>query len=728
MTSLKKALCRFLTVILVLMKMLPASAQFAYKSFSHVSFGKFGFDLYCKTGSFGYGQQFYPANFYNQSFYDVHVKGNYVATLVCGNEAVSHLDFTCKKYSSVIRVDVNAQYFPFAMPIEFGTDISGLVGIADEKLCSGTEVTVQGWPSEPKVKTRDRITGLSVRNLKLFAIQDDGSEVPITEEGVMISTPKGTPSNSLQGAITNRQDTAKHNSPRYQGTNTSPNAAAVTTYPTSQPQRAAENQQRQMYQSQANNYLNAASHSADAIQQSTNMNLAAINASAAGNTAQAAQIRQLQQQQAQANNAAAAESINELTGAVTGLIQRKQTNAEDRKQQVKEELRQFQEEENRDREIRHREQDANEKRWATNLIADSIQKSNVISVMLGDYANTRNMSFSSFESTISTVYCVGIVPSKWPEGENYDTGDEFYQFGHRYSLFKVISITRGIDGSWPQTRDVANKLLKYSFDGSNSYVPTLAGFFTHKADALRLANAIKGNSQAIKSNFNFWDSQDVEYLTAFERIDSMYKLINRRSSRLHRYNILLTWANEFLQTYSASDHPREFSLVTAMKAAVTDTLVTLRSKREIFLSQMERMDKFKREIAYPYLVQFVDAYNRAWDKLGTSCKQQLSNGKVMLDTLNMRVYYIGNESVKYYKNGFGFYNIWIEIDPATRKKYVCDYNDCKLDEKYSIQLSSDGNRCKMDDAEKILIRLKRLYESTDLKKIEGGEYDDVRIE
>ena len=310
---------RFLTVPLLVVLPFGLSAQFAYKFVTHTTFGKFRFDLYCKSGSFGFGQQFYPANFYNQSFYDVHVKGEYVATLVCGNEAVSNLDFTCKKYSAITHVDENDQYFPYGMPSGYGSDFTGLVPSADEKLCPGNEVTVQGWTDGSKSNTRDRITALQIRNLKLYAIQDDGSEVPITDQGVIINA--NPPAPISPAAAPNAGSSPRQQQQR----------VVVQQEP---PPSPTPNAQQQASQAAADRYLNAVSPNNDAIQNASNLNLAKLNAQAAGNTAQVRQIQQLQQQQQQKNAGAVSQGAGDLATAVTGLINQRQARKEYEQQQV----------------------------------------------------------------------------------------------------------------------------------------------------------------------------------------------------------------------------------------------------------------------------------------------------------------------------------------------------------------------------------------------------------
>lgn len=472
MTLLKKLLFLIVTTTLLLAKLLPVSAQFAYKSSVHVTFGKVSFDLYCKTGTFGYGQQFYPANFYNETFYDIHVKGEYVATLTCGNETVSKLNFTCKKYSSIIHVDVNAPYFPYANPEGFGSDISGLVGIADEKLCPGNEVVVQNWSDGTKVKTKDRISALNIRNLKLFAIQDDGSEVPITDEGVMISSPAGTHSNEAQGTVGNKPNTAVRDSSKYPS-NALPGASPVAATTTiTQPKNAAQNQQQQQYQQQANNYLNAANHSSDAIQQSMNTNLAAINATAAGNTAQANQIRQMQQQQTAENNAAVAQSLNDLGSAVGNLLANSQRKKDQERQrqadhQAYEQERKQQEEAEKQREDNMRIEEERARQTELN------NQHTIDQQALGAYItrkktseipeNSKEIFFITYERTHETFYSVKI---------------------------KTYSLAKYSDGTWMMLNDV---MKKAKFDEVFNYDSTrlLVGFFTSKQDALNLIENMK---------------------------------------------------------------------------------------------------------------------------------------------------------------------------------------------------------------------------------------------
>jgi TPR repeat protein len=289
-----------------------------YKNIIQVTFGKVRFELYCKIGSWGLGQQFYSANFYNQTFYKVHVKGEYVATLLCGNESVSKLDFTCDKYASIITVAESDKNFPYSYPHRYGTDFSGLVATADEQQCLGNSITAKISSDGKTMKTKDRITALQIRNLKLFSIQSDGSEMPITTDGIMMSEPvKGTSANvpkSQTVVVNNSQSTAApknvvgSSKPELQ---TNPgNTTPATT-------------QQQVYQQQANNSLNAAGHSSDAIQQSLNMNNARLYAGAAGNSVQAQQVQQMQQQQQQANTEALATETGNAVVTIAGLFGKK---------------------------------------------------------------------------------------------------------------------------------------------------------------------------------------------------------------------------------------------------------------------------------------------------------------------------------------------------------------------------------------------------------------------
>ncbi|WP_448702675.1 hypothetical protein ACFGVR_10015 [Mucilaginibacter sp. AW1-3] len=289
-----------------------------FKNMIHVTFGKVSFDLYCKIGSWGFGQQFYAANFYNQTFYKVHVKGEYVATLICGNESVSKLDFTCDKYASVITVAETDQNYPYSFPHRYGTDFSGLIGTADEEQCAGNSITAKIGSDGKTMKTKDRITALQIRKLTLFAIQSDGSEVPITTEGVMISEPVKSnaasipkPQPEVGSKSQNAQATKSVAAPSTSGSGISPgNTTQVAT-------------QQQAYQQQANNALNAAGQSGDAIQQSLNMNNARLYAGAAGNTTQVQQIQQMQQQQQQANTEALATETGNAIVAMANLFGKK---------------------------------------------------------------------------------------------------------------------------------------------------------------------------------------------------------------------------------------------------------------------------------------------------------------------------------------------------------------------------------------------------------------------
>jgi hypothetical protein len=714
MPLMKKFPPLILSIALLLANVIPASAQYAYKSAVHMTFGKVSFDLYCKMGTFGFGQQFYPANFYNQSFYDIHVKGEYVATLTCGNEAVSQLDFTCKKYSSIIHVDVNDAYFPYGMPKGYGSDFTGLVPSADEKLCPGNEVTVQGWTDGSRSNTRDRITALNIRNLKLFAIQEDGSEVPMTDEGVLISPPANTQ------AKDGLHDTS----------GSKPNPVTSTPPPSSSAAASGISgltPQQQVYQQQANNYLNAANHSSDAIQQSMNTNLAAVNAAAAGNTVQAAQIRQTQEQQTQANNAAVAQGISDLGSTIGGLIASGRAKKEREKQELAENERWHEQLAKEEDEATRQE----EAKMSSTMAADSMLKMGVVDMLLGPYAGMKNTSFSTIDKNISTVYCVAIVPSRWTEGEDPNRNDVIYNLGHEYTLFPVVTIRRAPDGSWPQKKLVNKALSLHSLGNeTTNYDPVLSGFFATREDALNFYASMRRNFHGTGSHVEFFDCDSLTYLTDFGRIDSLYDHIGDLFYRWRTCNLLKKQIDEFLQTYTPSDYPKEYGFVTKIKSEVRDSLQSLQGKRKAYEILKKRLETFKRDTAYVYLKRFVDTYNSSWDNLSESCKsykpgEELKNGlfhgKLVLDSARLRVTYINTRGYNIMKYGFSYYNIYISKDQSTHRKYVNSSYDPRLDDAFSIILSSSKSKCKIDNAEEILLQLQQMYNASNLARLASIE-------
>jgi len=331
----KKLRVALITSILVCSRIYTVSAQdtwdiqssepTAYKSVIHQAFGKVSFDMYCKVGSWGYGQQFYPANFHNQTFYKIHVKGEYVAVLTCGNESISQMDFTCDKYSDIITVDETEQAFPYSQPQHFGTDQTGLAAYAEAKSCTGTAITAR-IRSGITIKTRDRIKALQIRNLKLYAVQDDGSEVPVTNEGVLISQPAPTANNNpnTQTGGVNMQANATGNT---LAQNSTPYHTAMNA---NDPKGNTGNNTNYATQEQTQQYINNAQDpNNDAIQSSLALNQAKVNAMKPGgaNANQRQQIAQVQQQQQADNSAAMDQSINDLGNAIGNLLTKKTQSA-----------------------------------------------------------------------------------------------------------------------------------------------------------------------------------------------------------------------------------------------------------------------------------------------------------------------------------------------------------------------------------------------------------------
>lgn len=157
---------------------LTAHAQWVH--YGQQRFGKVSFELYAKKGSWGLGQQFYGANFSNGIFYDLHVTGVLYAKLTCGNEVTSNFDFKVDKYGSKIRVNVEGDTDNQADG--FLVEATGLLASADEEKCKGVEIVINGY------KNYSRIQALGIRDLKLKAVQSDGSEVPVSFSGELSNT------------------------------------------------------------------------------------------------------------------------------------------------------------------------------------------------------------------------------------------------------------------------------------------------------------------------------------------------------------------------------------------------------------------------------------------------------------------------------------------------------------------------------------------------------------
>jgi len=272
------------------------------------TFGKVRFELYCKTGDWGYAQQFFAANFYSDIFYDIHVKAVFVATLTCGNEVTSNVDFTVKKYGSFTPVNTDK---PEELPQGFGSDATGLVSSASDKDCPGREVLVEGYNGN---KTRDRISGLGIKKLELFAIQDDGSEVPISNNGEMLGPKVGDQKPAakpgLMDKIKDAMPDLSSNKPK-----------------TAQPANAPQQQQAApkndpAVQAQTQQYLNQVNDpNNDAITRARLLGEAQLNATRPGGATaeQKKAIADAQAQESAKNKAAVEKSVSDFAGAMQNV-------------------------------------------------------------------------------------------------------------------------------------------------------------------------------------------------------------------------------------------------------------------------------------------------------------------------------------------------------------------------------------------------------------------------
>src|SRR6185295_5170194 len=96
-----------LALFYLLVTTITTSAQHAtdWIHYGEQRFGKVTFNLYAKRGSWGMGQQFYAANFYNGTSYKIKVEGELYANLTCGNEVYSKFNFDVGPYAEKTRVD-----------------------------------------------------------------------------------------------------------------------------------------------------------------------------------------------------------------------------------------------------------------------------------------------------------------------------------------------------------------------------------------------------------------------------------------------------------------------------------------------------------------------------------------------------------------------------------------------------------------------------------------------
>lgn|GEM_PF-3164067 len=242
----------------------------------------------------------------------------------------------------------------------------------------------------------------------------------------------------------------------------------------------ARSTQSQAYQQQADNYLNAANNSSDAIQQSLNLNLAKTNAIAGGNTYQVQQIQQAQSQAQQANQQAMASSLGDLASATMGYFDQKARNKELDRQQALEyqqyerqrqaemqaaQRAQEQEQARRNAAVQAERQAALERQWNTDKEA------------LGNYLTHR---------TSSTI----------PENKKeafFIVYERLHPLGTSYSVVKMrtYAIEKYSDGTWMPIIDLLNKLkCTEAFDLDRTKIGL--GYFSSKQEALQFIENIKG--------------------------------------------------------------------------------------------------------------------------------------------------------------------------------------------------------------------------------------------
>lgn len=302
-----------------------------------------GFDLYAKKSSWGLGQQFFAANAKNDVPYKLRVQGELYAKLICGNEAVSKLDFTIDSYASMIKAEMGS------MNVSYLSDATGLISSADKEECTGNDIIVGG-----KKVGVSRIQALGVRNIKVEAEMGKGGDwVTMRSNGTFVEpTPNkqgsssgstssqvsgstsGTASNQIVGNNNAQPKNSNVNSGNPQQSKNQQSTQANTGSNSNNSQRAPQfdpaASQKAILQNMVSQDLQKAQQYANSpIMQSMYLSNARLAAVAAGDQSTVSKIAQQQQQIRVQQQQQLTQSVNQLTGSVINLI----SVAQDRKRQ-----------------------------------------------------------------------------------------------------------------------------------------------------------------------------------------------------------------------------------------------------------------------------------------------------------------------------------------------------------------------------------------------------------
>ena len=191
----------FLIVILFFQLSVSLSQNIDYSrkssdvSFSNQLSDKIYVTMKYRDYSWGMGQQFYKITLKNLTSNNLRIEVEYFANLTCGNKSTTRAIVTLKPYETLN--DGNISYV---------SDVTGLVGSADESECKGVSVT------DPNgVKRTNRISTLGYRFIKIENIDQTNhkNEVDLEENNQSSITEENTikiERENAQKAEINRQN------------------------------------------------------------------------------------------------------------------------------------------------------------------------------------------------------------------------------------------------------------------------------------------------------------------------------------------------------------------------------------------------------------------------------------------------------------------------------------------------------------------------------------------
>jgi hypothetical protein len=151
------------------------------------TFGIVKFDLYKKPAiASTMGLQYYGANVSLLTSFNLHITGEFHVTTVCGTDIMTIFDIrpTALIANNVDVLDTGQ------MPKSFMVGSGQLLKGIDNSQCAGNPVVIGGF------KTVAVIQDISIRNVKLAKIRDDGTEVPINYDGTLVNPPTGPTSST----------------------------------------------------------------------------------------------------------------------------------------------------------------------------------------------------------------------------------------------------------------------------------------------------------------------------------------------------------------------------------------------------------------------------------------------------------------------------------------------------------------------------------------------------